>query len=119
MIAMKARHYTVSHKKNYTKITLSNIALFTSLACQRVMRDYNVMIFCKIYIITLRTRNCWLNKHLVLFHHCCGRPAVQPSGLQIWDKMQEHVYRCRIREVDIREVDHTKERLIEEWNNFD
>jgi len=32
----------------------------------------------------------------------------------IWGILQERVYRCQIRDVD-----HVKERLIEEWRRFD
>ena len=41
-------------------------------------------------------------------------PDLNPVDYAIWGILQERVYRCQIRDVD-----HLKERLIEEWRRFD
>ena len=41
-------------------------------------------------------------------------PHLNPVDYAIWDILQERVYRCQIRDVD-----HLKERVIEEWRRFD
>ena len=41
-------------------------------------------------------------------------PDLSPVDYAIWGILQERVYRCQIRDVD-----HLKERLIEEWRRFD
>jgi len=39
---------------------------------------------------------------------------INPVDYKIWGVLQEQVYKTRIRDVD-----HLKERLIEEWASFD
>jgi len=41
-------------------------------------------------------------------------PDLNPVDYAIWRILQERVYRCQIRDVD-----HLKDRLIEEWRRFD
>ena len=41
-------------------------------------------------------------------------PDLNPVDYKIWGVLQERVYKTRIRDVD-----HLKERLIEEWARFD
>jgi len=40
-------------------------------------------------------------------------PDVNPVDYQIWGKLQEHVYRS-----EIHDVDQLKSRLIKEWEHF-
>lgn len=41
-------------------------------------------------------------------------PDLNPVDYKIWGILQERVYRNRIRDID-----HLKERLVEEWSRFD
>ena len=41
-------------------------------------------------------------------------PDLNPVDYKVWSVLQERVYRSRIRDVD-----HLRERLLEEWNRFD
>ena len=41
-------------------------------------------------------------------------PDLNPVNYKVWSVLQERVYRSRIRDVD-----HLKERLLEEWSLFD
>ena len=47
------------------------------------------------------------------FTHSLG-PDLNPVDYKIWSVLQERVYQTRIRDVD-----HLKQRLVEEWNRFD
>jgi len=41
-------------------------------------------------------------------------PDLNPVDYEVWGVLQQHVYRSRIRDVD-----HLRQRLIEEWRCFD
>ena len=41
-------------------------------------------------------------------------PDLNPVDYKIWSILQEHVYQTRIHDVD-----HLKQRLVEEWNRLD
>jgi len=54
-----------------------------------------------------------LTIHQISSHRCCGRPDLNPVDSEVWDMLQQRVYRSRIRDVD-----YLKQRLIEEWHCF-
>ena len=41
-------------------------------------------------------------------------PDLNPVDYKVWSVLQERIYRTRLRDVE-----HLKERLVEEWNKFD
>jgi hypothetical protein len=64
-----------------------------------------------------RPSRCWLARRPTSSHMHCRRTAqsVYPVDYEIWNHdLQDSVYRTRIRDVS-----HLKERLTEEWRDFD
>jgi len=54
--------------------------------------------------------------HQISSHRCSGRPSpdLNPVDYEVWGVLQQRVYRSRNSDVD-----HLKQRLIEEWRCFD
>jgi len=99
--------------KRWSKIAVSNIA---SLRLANI--DVSVYVIphsIRTTLLPLKLLRCWAVKRQISSRRCSGlrivrSPDLNPVDYEIWGRLQERAYRWRIRDVN-----HLKERLVEEW----